>query len=53
MHDRQHGGHGIFCKQLLTGHNHNDKAEGVANIFDKETAGIVRQAGVKNAFRHQ
>ena len=53
MHDRQYRRDGVFGKQLLARHDDNDETEGVAEVLDEKTAGIVRQAGVENAFRRQ
>nr|VUD32249.1 Uncharacterised protein [Raoultella sp. NCTC 9187] len=53
MHDWQHGGHGILGKQLLAGHDNDDKTEGVAEIFQQIPACDVGKMHVKNAFCYQ
>lgn len=35
MHHRQNGGDRIFSEQLLAGHNYDNKAEGVAEVFQQ------------------
>ena len=48
MHNRQHGGDGIFRKQLLAGENDNNKAEGVSQILQQITAGQGAKVNMKN-----
>lgn len=38
MHHWQNGGDRIFSEQLLAGHNYDNKAEGVAEVFQQKTA---------------
>jgi hypothetical protein len=33
LHHRQYGGDGVFGKQLLAGHDHDNKAEGIAEVL--------------------
>lgn len=40
MHHWQNGGDRIFSEQLLAGHNYDNKAEGVAEVFQQKPPGI-------------
>ncbi len=53
MHHRQNGGDRIFSEQLLAGHNYDNKAEGVAEVFQQKTARDPLQFDVKNSLRQQ
>jgi hypothetical protein len=51
--NRQHGGDGIFRKQLLAGENDNNKAEGVSQILQQITAGQGAKVNMKNPLGYQ
>ena len=53
MHNRQDGGDGILGEQLLPSENDDNKAKGVAEIFQQKTAGQLAEMDMEYAFGNQ